>query len=62
MINVEGGGYPIVLSVHDELVCETPDTPDYTVAELEKLMCSLPEWAEGFPLVAEGAEMKRYAK
>ncbi|EAY2344675.1 DNA polymerase I [Salmonella enterica] len=62
MINVEGGGYPIVLSVHDELVCETPDTPDYTVAELEKLMCALPEWAEGFPLVAEGAELKRYAK
>lgn len=62
MINVEGGGYPIVLSVHDELVCETPDTPEYNVAELEKLMCSLPEWAEGFPLVAEGAELKRYAK
>lgn len=62
MINVENGGYPIVLSVHDELVCETPDTPEYTVAELEKLMCSLPGWAEGFPLVAEGAEMKRYAK
>lgn len=62
MINVEGGGYPIVLSVHDELVCETPDTPYYTVAELEKLMCALPEWAEGFPLVAEGQELKRYAK
>lgn len=62
MINVEGGGYPIVLSVHDELVCETPDTPDYTVSELEKLMCALPEWAEGFPLVAEGQELKRYAK
>lgn len=62
MINAERGGYPIVLSVHDELVCETPDTPEYTVAELEKLMCALPEWAEGFPLVAEGAEMKRYAK
>lgn len=62
MLNVEHGGYPIVLSVHDELVCETPDTPEYTVAELEKLMCALPEWAEGFPLVAEGQELKRYAK
>lgn len=62
MTNVENGGYPIVLSVHDELVCETPDTADYTVHDLEKLMCALPEWAEGFPLVAEGAEMKRYAK
>ena len=62
MINVEGGGYPIVLSVHDELVCETPDAPEYNVAELERLMCELPEWAEGFPLVAEGQELKRYAK
>ncbi|QNI20437.1 putative DNA polymerase [Salmonella phage SHWT1] len=62
MLNVEAGGYPIVLSVHDELVCETPDTSYYTVAELEKLMCALPEWADGFPLVAEGAELKRYAK
>lgn len=62
MINVERGGYPIVLSVHDELVCETPDTEDYTVHDLEKLMCELPEWAEGFPLVAEGQELKRYAK
>lgn len=62
MINVERGGYPIVLSVHDELVCETPDLPEYNVAELERLMCELPEWAEGFPLVAEGQELKRYAK
>ncbi|HAF5327220.1 TPA: DNA polymerase [Salmonella enterica] len=62
LLNVEANGYPIVLHVHDEIICETPDTPDYTVAELEKLMCALPEWAEGFPLVAEGAELKRYAK
>ena len=62
MLNVERGGYPIVLSVHDELVCETPDTQEYTVSELEKLMCALPGWAEGFPLVAEGNEMSRYAK
>lgn len=62
LLNVEANGYPIVLHVHDEIICETPDTPEYTVAELEKLMCELPEWAEGFPLVAEGAEMKRYAK
>ncbi|QEA09439.1 DNA polymerase I [Escherichia phage Sciku] len=62
LLNVEANGYPIVLHVHDEIICETPDTSEYTVGELEKLMCSLPEWAEGFPLVAEGAEMKRYAK
>lgn len=62
LLNVEANGYPIVLHVHDEIICETPDTPEYNVAELGRLMCELPEWAEGFPLVAEGAEMKRYAK
>lgn len=62
LLNVEANGYPIVLHVHDEVICEVPDTPEYTVAELERLMCELPEWAEGFPLVAEGQELKRYAK
>lgn len=62
LLNVEANGYPIVLHVHDEVICEVPDTPEYTVAELERLMCELPEWAEGFPLVAEGSEMYRYAK
>lgn len=62
LLNVEANGYPIVLHVHDEIICETPDLPEYNVAELERLMCKLPEWAEGFPLVAEGAELKRYAK
>ncbi|ASH99365.1 DNA polymerase [Escherichia phage ST20] len=62
LLNVEANGYPIVLHVHDEIICETPDLPEYNVAELERLMCALPEWAEGFPLVAEGQELKRYAK
>ena len=62
LLNVEANGYPIVLHVHDEIICETPDTPEYNVAELARLMCALPEWAEGFPLVAEGQELKRYAK
>lgn len=62
LLNVEANGYPIVLHVHDEIICEAPDSPEYNVAELEQLMCELPDWAEGFPLVAEGAEMNRYAK
>ncbi|WKW35297.1 DNA polymerase I [Escherichia phage M01] len=58
-MNVEGGRLPDRAFVSTmRLVCETPDLPEYTVAELEKLMCELPEWAEGFPLVAEGAGVK----
>ncbi|EOX2395899.1 DNA polymerase [Salmonella enterica subsp. enterica serovar Kentucky] len=52
----------IILHIHDEVVCETPDTAEYSVSKLEAMMCELPSWAQGFPLVAEGAELKRYAK
>lgn len=55
-------GWDIILHIHDEVVCETPDTEEYSVAKLESMMCELPSWAKGFPLVAEGQELKRYAK
>lgn len=62
MPGVEAAGYKIILSVHDELLTEVPDTPEYTVKELERLMCVLPAWAKDFPLSAEGWEGKRYKK
>nr|UVX62554.1 MAG: DNA polymerase family A [Bacteriophage sp.] len=62
MPGVESAGYEIVLSVHDELITEVPDTDDYTTEELCALMCDLPVWAKGFPLAAEGDCMYRYRK
>lgn len=62
MPGVEAAGYEIVLSVHDELITEVPDTDDYTTEELCALMCDLPVWARGFPLAAEGDIMYRYRK
>ena len=62
MPGVEAAGYEIVLSVHDELITEVPDTDDYTTEELCTLMCDLPVWAKGFPLAAEGDIMYRYRK
>lgn len=62
MPGVEAAGYEIVLSVHDELITEVPDTDDYTTEELCALMCDLPIWAKGFPLSAEGDIMYRYRK
>lgn len=62
LLNVDENGYPIVLHVHDEIITEVPNANEYNVKVLEQLMCALPEWAEGFPLAAEGAEMFRYAK
>lgn len=62
MPRIEGEGYEIVLSVHDELLTETPDTPAYSVDRLVALMSTVPEWAPGLPLAADGFEAHRYKK
>ncbi len=54
--------YPLVFSVHDEFVTETPDTDDYTHEELSELLATPPAWAKGLPLAAEGYESQRYRK
>jgi DNA polymerase len=58
----EESGYPVVLHVHDELLCEVPDSPDYNVARLSAIMSTNPPWAEGLPLAAAGFETYRYRK
>lgn len=59
---IEDEGYEIVLSVHDELLTETPDHPDWNAEGLSALMAAVPEWAPGLPLAAAGFEAKRYRK
>lgn len=63
LVNVEiNQGWPIVLHVHDEIVCDVPKTDEYTIQGLISKMCELPSWAGGFPLAATGDELMRYAK
>ena len=62
MPRVEAAGYRIVLSVHDELITEAPDTPEFNAAHLSALMATPPAWAEDLPLAAEGFEAARYRK
>ena len=59
---LEKAGYEIVLSVHDEYVAEINDDGTRNYQQMEKLMATLPEWAEGLPLVAAGFETYRYRK
>lgn len=58
----EAAGYAVILRVHDELLTETPDTPDYNAAGLGRLMTEHPKWAAGLPLATGGFETKRYRK
>lgn len=61
MLQCEGGGYKVILTVHDELVAEV-DEGFGSVDEFIKLMCLLPAWADGCPVAAEGWRGKRYKK
>lgn len=62
MIMAEDEGYLTVLHVHDELLTEVPDTPDFTSTRLEEIMATNPPWAIGLPLAAGGFETYRYRK
>ena len=62
LARVEDCGYKIVLSVHDELITETPDTPEFTAEKLAELMAVPPTWARSLPLAAAGFEAYRYKK
>ena len=59
---IEAAGYEIVLSVHDELLTETPDSPEFNADVLGQMMATAPAWAQGIPLAAAGFETYRYRK
>lgn len=59
---IEDAGYSIVLTVHDEVICEAPDTDDYTDAALSSLLSTNPTWAPDIPLNAGGFEALHYRK
>jgi DNA polymerase len=61
MLRLEAAGYKIVLTVHDEIVCEVPEGFG-SVEEFHRLMTEPPEWADGLPITAKVWTRQRYAK
>lgn len=61
MLRLKAAGYPILFTVHDEIVCETPDAFG-SVDEFIALLTEVPKWAKGFPIKAEGHKVYRYQK
>lgn len=62
MPEIEAAGYEIVLTVHDEVVTEAPDLPEFNADDLASLLASNPPWALDIPLAAAGFETYRYKK
>ena len=59
---LEQADYRPILTIHDEVLTEAPDTGDFNHEAMERIMCVLPAWAEGLPLAAAGFEGYRYRK
>lgn len=63
MFNVEAAGYPVILTVHDEILSE-PDAhrQDLNEDHFGEVMSRLPEWATGLPVAVGAWEDTRYVK
>jgi hypothetical protein len=59
---IEAAGYTIILTVHDEIIAEAPDTAQYNVDHMAALLATPPSWALDMPLAAAGFETYRYRK
>jgi len=62
MPGIENEGYEILLTVHDEVICEAPDTDEFNEIILSELLAANPPWAQDMPLAAAGFQGYRYRK
>ena len=54
--------YLPVLTVHDEIITEAPDTAEFSTEGLASILAKNRHWNEGLPLSAAGFEAYRYKK
>lgn len=63
MLKIEAAGFPIILHVHDEIVCEVnEDEAESALAKIIEIMSTPPAWIPDIPLSAEGAILDFYSK
>lgn len=55
--------YKVLFHIHDEIIAEVPKNDNrFNLENAIKLMCAVPEWAEGLPLNADGFTNDYYKK
>lgn len=58
-----GLGLPILMHIHDEIVCEVPDSKaENALEDMYGVMSVGPDWAKGLPLKGDGYISKYYKK
>ena len=62
IVRLEAAGYPVVLHVHDEVVCEVPIGGSHSLEEFKRLLVEAPAWAAGMPIAAKVREGARFSK
>jgi len=63
ILALEDRGYPVVLTVHDEIVLHvTADRAEQALTAAIACLSTTPAWADGLPLAAEGRIANRYGK
>ncbi len=63
MLRVDAAGYPVILHVHDEMVCEVPEAEaESALAKIMEIMSIPPMWIPDIPVAAEGHICDLYSK
>jgi len=60
ILELEKQNFPVILTVHDENIVRIERKEP--LSEVIDIMCTLPEWAKGCPISAEGFVTERYRK
>ena len=63
MLRVDAAGFPVILHVHDEMVCEVPEAQaEEALAKILEIMHTPPTWIPDIPVAAEGHICDLYSK
>jgi DNA polymerase len=64
IVNLEAAGFPVVFSVHDEVILELDSDASLgeAIKEAEKILLTPPDWASDLPLGIEGSTATAYTK
>ena len=61
MLRLEKNGFPVIFSVHDEVVCEVLEHTQ-SLDKFCEILCKMPDWSAELPIKAECWQGKRYGK